>query len=81
MGHHHGALLAQAGGADETFAHYRTMPSRLLAGDLPALVRPAATLAMRGAVEALLVRLDAARPSELRERSRAFLGALGLPRS
>ena len=81
MGHHHGALLAQAGGAEATFDHYRTMPSRLLAGDLPALVRPAATLAVRGAVEALLVRLDAARPPELRERSRAFLGALGLPRS
>lgn len=81
MGHQHGALLAQAGGAEETIAHYRDLPAQLLGGDVPPLLRPAAAAAVRGLSEGLLARLEAGRPAPLVARSRAFLAALGRPAS
>jgi|JI10StandDraft_1071094.scaffolds.fasta_scaffold11822_4 hypothetical protein len=79
MGRQHGALLAATGGADATIEHYRDLPGQMLAGDVPAPLRPAARVAIRGAAELLLARLEAARPPALVERSRAFLAATGRP--
>lgn len=79
MGRQHGALLAAAGGADGTIEHYRDLPGQMLGGDVPAALRPAARVAIRGAAELLLARLEAARPPALVERSRAFLTATGRP--
>ena len=81
MGHQHGRLLAAAGGADAVLGHYRDMPVRLAVGDAAPAARAVATLAVRGVTEALLVRLDADRPAELRARSRAFMRAIGRPAS
>ena len=79
MGRQHGALLAAAGGADAVLDHYRDMPSRMVVGDAPAATRAVASLAVRGVTEALLVKLAADRPAELRDRSRAFMAAMGRP--
>lgn len=79
MGHAHGQLLAAAGGADATLAHYRTMPADLLVGDVPAPMRPLARALVGGAAELALARLEADRPAALSARSRAFLAALGHP--
>ena len=79
LGHHHGALVAAAGGADATIAHYRDLPAQLLGAEVPAALRPAATVAIRAVAELLLARLEAARPPALVERSRAFMAALGRP--
>lgn len=81
MGRQHGELLAAAGGADAVLAHYRDMPVRLAVGDAAPATRAVATVAVRGVTEALLVRLDADRPAELRARSRAFMRAIGRPAS
>ncbi|MBK9030171.1 MAG: hypothetical protein IPL61_02330 [Myxococcales bacterium] len=79
LGHQHGALLAAAGGGDAAVAHYRDLPAHLLTGEVPAPLRPAAALAIRGVAEVLLARLEAARPPALVARSRAFMAALGHP--
>jgi hypothetical protein len=79
MGRQHGQLLAAAGGADAVLAHYRDMPSRLVVGDAAPAVRAVMSAAMRGVSEALLARLAADRPAELRARSRAFMVAMGRP--
>ncbi len=77
MGRQHGALLAEAGGADAVIQHYQDMPARLVAGDLPPAARAVSGAALRGISEVLLRRLAADRPAELRGRSRAFMSALG----
>ncbi len=79
MGRQHGALLAAAGGADAVLDHYRDLPAKMLLGDVPAAMRPAASATMRAVSAALLRRLAAARPTELSARSRAFLEGLGRP--
>ena len=81
MGRQHGELIARAGGADATVNHYRDLPALLLGGDVPAPLRPVAGAAIRGLSEALLARLEAARPAPFVERSRAFLAAIGRPAS
>ncbi|MEZ4404623.1 MAG: C45 family autoproteolytic acyltransferase/hydrolase [Kofleriaceae bacterium] len=79
MGRQHGALVAAAGGADATVAHYRDLPAQLLTGDVPAVARPLVAAAIRGASELLLARLEAHRPAPLVARSRAFMTAAGQP--
>ncbi len=79
MGRQHGALLARAGGADATIAHYRNLPAMLLGGDVPPVLRPAAAAAIRVLSDALLTRLEAGRPAPLVARSRGFLEAIGQP--
>lgn len=76
MGHQHGMLLREAGGWQEVLDYYPAMPGRLLLG--AAAHGPLGALA-RVVVEAMLARLDAARPAGYRARSRAFMRALGRP--
>jgi len=79
MGRRHGELIARAGGAAQTIAHYRHLPALMLGGDVPPALRPAVGLAIRGLSDALLARLEAQRPASLVARSRAFLEAIGQP--
>lgn len=70
MGAQHGRLTAAD--AARLLAFYRTMPERILAGDLP---RPA-RLAVRALAQAWQARLARSRPAELVARSRAFARAV-----
>lgn len=77
MGHQHGSLLGAHGGHEDVLAYYPRMPQVLMGpshGGPPALIaRPLLGLLLR--------RLERDRPRDLRDRSRAFFDALGLPRA
>ncbi len=75
MGHQHGALLAAHGGHEAVLDYYPRMPEVMLG---PAHGGPPKALS-RPLVGLLLRRLERDRPRDLRERSRAFFAALGLP--
>lgn len=77
MGQQHGELLRRHGGHEAVLRYYPRMPEVMMG---PAHGGPPAALA-RPIVGLLLRRLDRDRPRDLRERSRAFFAALGLPAS
>ncbi|MCO5167971.1 MAG: C45 family peptidase [Planctomycetes bacterium] len=77
MGQQHGELLRGHGGHEEVLRYYPRMPAVMMG---PAHGGPPAALA-RPVIGLLLRRLDRDRPRDLRERSRAFFAALGLPAS
>lgn len=81
MGHQHGTLLRAAGGWQEAVDFYPNMPSRtLLKGGPDNRVAALAQNALsRPILELALARLERKRPAELRNRSRAFMRALGKP--
>jgi hypothetical protein len=70
MGAQHGRLVARD--AARLFGFYRTMPERMLAGDLGA----AGKLAVRAIATAWQARLIRERPPELAARTRAFIEAV-----
>lgn len=77
MGAQHGEALKQEGGFKETLDWYPGMASRIVAGPRESVVQGAVPRLMAPVGAHLLARLDAARPAELRARSRAFFAALG----
>lgn len=77
MGHQHGTLLAAHGGHEAVLGYYPRMPEVMMG---PAHGGPPTVLA-RPLIGLLLRRLERDRPRDLRERSRAFFAALGLPGS
>lgn len=81
MGRQHGALQRQLGGHEAATDYYREMPVRMLRGSQPAGAMRVLPGFMTPAIDLLTRRLDAHRPAELRERSQAFMAALGRPRS
>jgi hypothetical protein len=72
MGAQHGAMTRAAGDWEAALAYYPRMPELLLAGDSPSARR-----ALRPIIELALARMERARPAELRQRTRAFLRAVG----
>ena len=78
MGRQHGEFAA-AVGAHDSLDYFPQMPERALLHGMPAGVAAAAGVVVGAAKEAWLRRLDRDRPSELRDRTRAFTQAMGLP--
>ena len=78
MGRQHGELAAAAGAYD-SLDYFPQMPERALLHGMPAGAAAAAGVLVSAAKEAWLRRLDRDRPSELRDRTRAFTEAMGLP--
>lgn len=78
MGAQHGALVADCADWEALHAYYRQLPEMLLVGGSgsPLIDRAARWLAVP-VKEWLLRKLDAARPPMFRDRSRAFMEALG----
>jgi len=79
MGRQHGELTREIGGFEETMAFYGRLPIHILGAGRR---DPGRTMAVRLLDKALtpgLKMLDLARPAFLRERTRAFMAALGRP--
>ncbi len=79
MGRQHGELTREIGGFEDTMAFYGRLPIHILGSGRR---DPGRTLAVRLLDKALvrgLRRLDDARPANLRERTTAFVAALGRP--
>ncbi|HVY61496.1 MAG TPA: hypothetical protein VHF22_07575, partial [Planctomycetota bacterium] len=80
MGEQHGRILRKLGGWHAVLDYYPRMPGYLLRGTGGGSALTKALFALgTPALEALLSRLEAARPPELLGRSRAFFDALGMP--
>lgn len=79
MGRQHGELQRQLGGHEAVLDYYPRMPVHMLKGSQPA--GPLRTMPglIAPAIDALTRRLHAERPLQQRERSEAFMRALGLP--
>ncbi len=73
MGAQHGAMTRAAGEWQAVMGYYPRMPEILLGGNAPL-----ARAAVRPIVEIGVNRLELGRDPELRDRTRAFLAALGL---
>jgi hypothetical protein len=81
MGRQHGALQRTLGGHEAALDYYRDMPVHMLKGSQPAGALRTLPHWLAPAIDALTRRLDMDRPTLLRQRSEAYMLALGLPRS
>lgn len=79
MGRQHGELTRELGGWEETLPFYAGLPARLLGAGRRDRGRGVVIAALTRLLGAGLARLDAARPAMLRDRTEAFVTALGRP--
>lgn len=79
MGRQHGELTRELGGWQDTLPFYAGLPARLLGAGRRDRGRSVLISALNRLLGAGLTRLDAARPALLRDRTEAFITALGRP--
>ena len=78
MGTQHGEILRQFGGWEKTIAYYPQMVEQMLRGSAISATDRAMPRIAKPALDALARRLYKHRPAELRDRSEAFMRALGV---
>jgi len=79
LGRQHGTLTREVGDWEATHDFYASLPAHILGGGRRDRGRALMVRALGPLIETGLGRLDRARPAHLRERTEAFLAALGQP--
>ncbi len=79
MGRQHGEIQRALGGHQPALDYYRQMPLMMLRGSQPHGILRTLPTALAPVIEGLTRRLEADRPEALRQRTQAFVQALGLP--